>query len=105
MVDRDLLELWPILLGWPAITVALALSAAGILRRQPGWLFVAAVLAVPFALFTATIPWFGWLGMATPLLLAGASIAIRHHHPGIAWSLLAPFAGLSGWLAIAVMTE
>jgi hypothetical protein len=48
---------------------------------------------------------FGWLGLSIPLLLAGAGISIRHRHTRVAWFLLAPFVGVSGWLAIAVMSQ
>ncbi len=100
-----MLELWPMLLGWPAILVSLGLSGIGIVRRRPKWLVVAAIVVVPFSLYLAISPGFGWLGLIIPLLLSGASIAIYYHHTRTAWSLLAPFVGVSGWLAIAVMSQ
>ncbi len=100
-----MLELWPILFGWPDILAALALSVMGIVRRRPAWLVVAAIVAVPFSLYLAGSAEFGWLWLIFPLLLLGASIAIYCHHTRTAWSLLAPFVGVSGWLAIAVMSQ
>ena len=100
-----MLELWPILLGWPAILVSLGLSGIGIVRRRPAWLVVATIVVVPFFLYLAISPWFGWLWLIIPFLLSGASIAIYYHHTRTAWSLLAPFVGVSGWLAIAVMSQ
>ena len=101
-----MLEMWPaILFGWPAILISLALSVMGIVRKRPGWLVVAAIIALPFSLYLSGSPVFGWLGLGIPLLLPGASIAIYYGQTIVAWSLLAPFAGVSGWLAIAVMSQ
>ena len=101
-----MLEAWPaIVFGWPAILVSIALSAMGIVRRKPKWLVVAAFIALPFSLYLAGSPLFGWLGLTIPLLLVGASIASYHERPRVAWSLLAPFVGISGWLAILVISE
>ena len=58
-----------------------------------------------FSLYLAISPWFGWLWLIIPFLLSGGSIAIYYHHTRTAWSLLAPFVGVSGWLAIAVMSR
>ncbi len=104
-MERKMLTLWPILLGWPAILVSLALSVIGIVRRRSAWLVVAAIVVVPFSLYLAGSPRFSWLGLIIPLLLSGASIAIYYDHTRVAWSLLAPFVGVSGWLAIGVMSQ
>jgi hypothetical protein len=105
-MEMNMLEMWPaILFGWPAILVALVLSVIGIVRRRARWLVVAAVIVLPFSLYLAGSPVFGWLGLSIPLLLPAASIAIYHHHTKVAWFLLAPFVGVSGWLAIAVMSQ
>ena len=101
-----MLELWPVILfGWPAILVALALSVMGVVRKRPKLLVVAAIVVVPFSLYLAGSPGVGWRGLIIPLLLSGASISIYHHHTRVAWFLLAPFLGVSGWLAIAVMSQ
>ena len=102
----NLLEMWPaIVFGLPAILASIGLAAMGIMRRRPKWLVVAAILALPFSFYLAGSPFFGWLGLSIPLLLAGAGISIHHHRTNVAWLLLAPFVGVSGWLAIAVMSE
>ena len=101
-----MLEIWPaIVFGWPAILVSIALSVLGIVRGRPKWLFAAAIIALPFSFYLAASPVIGWLGLTIPLLLAGAGISIRHRHTRVAWFLLAPFVGVSGWLAIAVMSQ
>lgn len=102
----NMLEIWPaIVFGWPAILLSITLSVMGIVRRRPKWLVVVAIIALPFSLYLAGSPLFGWLGLTIPLFLAGASISIRYRQTGVAWFLLAPFVGVSGWLAVAVMSQ
>jgi hypothetical protein len=98
-------EWWPVLLGWPAILAALVLSAAGIVRRKPVWLAIAALLALPVFLYLAANPFPGWPALLVPLALAGAGFAVRRQHIAAAWLLLGPLVGISGWLAIAVMSQ
>ena len=100
-----MLTLWPILLGWPAILVSLALSVIGIVRRRSKWLVVAAIIVVPFSLYLFGTPRFTWIALVFPVLLFGASIAIRRSLPWLAWSLFVPFVGFFGWLAVIVMSE
>ncbi len=102
----NILEAWPaIVFGWPAIMVSIALSVTGIVRQRPKWLVIAAIVALPFSLYLAGSPAFGWLGLSIPLLLAGAGVASRYDRPIVAWSLLVPYVGGIGWLAIVVMSE
>jgi hypothetical protein len=96
---------WPMLLGWPAILAALVLSVAGILRHKPAWLFVSAIMVLPITLYLAANPLPGWPVLIVPLALAGAGIAIRRRYTRAAWFLLGPFVGISGWLAVAVMSQ
>ena len=72
-----MLELWAILLGWPAILVSLALSVIGIVSRRPKWLVVAAIIVVPFSLYLFGTLRFRWIALVFPVLLFGASIVIR----------------------------
>jgi len=68
-------------------------------------LAVAAIVALPFSFYLAGSPVYGWLGLILPLSLIGTAIASYHHYTKIAWSLLAPFVGISGWLAILVLSQ
>jgi len=102
----NILQAWPaIVFGWPAILVSIALSVMGIVRGRAKWLFAAAVIALPFSLYLAGSPAFRWFGLVFPFLLVGAGISIRHRRTRVAWFLLAPFVGVSGWLAILVMSQ
>ncbi len=91
--------------GWPAILVSLGLSVMGIVRKRPVWLIVAAIVVVPFFLYLAGTPRFRWIAFVFPVLLFGASIAVRRSHLWLAWSLFVPFVGFVGWLAVIVMSE
>ena len=104
-MERKMLTLWPILLGWPAILVSLALSVMGIVLGRSAWLIVAAIIVVPFSLYLFGTPRFVWIALLLPVLLFGASIAIRRSLPLLAWSLFIPFVGFFGWLALIVMSE
>ncbi len=97
---------WPaVVFGWPAILLALVLSVLGISKRIPGLLAVAAVIATPFSLFLGGGPRFGWLGFMIPVLLLGASVAVRYRRVEIAWLLLLPIVAVLGWVASIVMGE
>lgn len=99
-------EWWPALVfGWPAIIAAIGLSIAGILRNKPFWLVAAAVVAAPFSLYLAGSPKYGWLALLlSPMLIAG-SILVRYRRTTFAWYCLAPFVGVTGWLAIVVVNQ
>jgi hypothetical protein len=100
------LDNWPaILLGWPAILLALGLAVSGIVRNKARWPVIGAVLVLPISLYLAGSPRFGWLALSIPLSLAGTSIAIYLRHTKLAWLLLVPFVGTFGWLAVIVMSE
>ena len=97
---------WPaVVFGWPAILLALVLSVLGISKRIPGLLAFAAIIATPFSLFLGGSPRFGWLGFMIPVLLIGASVAVRYRRIEIAWLLLVPVVAVLGWVASIVMWE
>lgn len=99
-------EWWPaVVFGWPAIMVAVGLSVAGIVRKKPKWLVVAAIIVIPFSFYLAGSPKFRWVGLMFPLLLGIAAIAVKRDRIPVAWLLLAPFVGVSGWLAVIVMSQ
>jgi hypothetical protein len=102
----NFLQVWPaIVFGWPAVVLALALSATGIVRMKPVLLLIALILVAPISLYIAGSPRFWWLGISIPLFLAGASIAIHYRRNTLAWGLLVPVIGIFGGLAVLVAGE
>jgi hypothetical protein len=99
---NDLLSVWPILLGWPALVVSLMLSGTGILRRRPSWLVGAAILIVPLAGYVATGTGASRLGLAAPLLLLGGGLAVRSRAAAVAWLCWGCVVALGIALAMAV---
>ncbi len=97
---------WPaVVFGWPSILLALVLSVIGIAKKSPLLLVVSAVVATPFSLYLGGSPRFGWLGFIIPVLLLGASVAVRYRRVEIAWLLLVPIVAVLGWVATIVMGE
>ena len=95
---------WPALVfGWPAIVLAIALSAWGIARRRPAGLYVAAAIAAPFSLYLGGTPRVSWLGFIIPVLLLGAGVAVRYRRTEIASLLLMPVVAIVGWVASLVI--
>jgi len=94
-----------LIFGWPAILLALSLSVAGILQKKPSFLVAGSVIAIPFFLYLAATPRFRWIALVFPLLLFGASIAVRRSHLWLAWSLFIPVAGFVGWMAAVLINE
>ena len=100
------LNWWPALLfGWPAILLAIVLSVLGITKRSPSVLAASAIIATPFSLYLGGSPRVGWLGFIIPVLLVGASVAVRYRRVEIAWLLLVPIVAIVGWVASIVMGE
>ena len=97
---------WPaVVFGWPSILVAIVLSVLGITKRRPAVLIASAVVAAPFSLYLGGSPRIGWLGLMNPVLLIGASVAVRYHKVRLAWMLVVPVLALVGWVATLVLWE
>ena len=97
---------WPaIVFGWPIVLSAIVLSVLGIIKRIPLLLVVSAVILAPFSLYLGGSPRVGWLGFMIPVLLLGASVAVRYRRAEIAWLLLVPVVAVLGWVAGIVMGE
>lgn len=94
-------------MGWPAILGSLALSAAGIARREGKWLLGGAVLSAGFAWYLSGSPnpVFHTLGYALPFLHLGGALAVRSRLPWIAWILLIPHALIAFYLGMAVLSQ
>ena len=97
---------WPAyVFGWPAILLAISLSALGVIKKSPAVLVSSAVIATPFSIFLGGNPRIGWLGFMIPALLLGASVAVRYRRVEIAWLLLVPVVAVVGWVASLVIGQ
>jgi len=85
--------------------LAIVLSVLGITKRSPSVLAASAIIATPFSLYLGGSPRVGWLGFIIPVLLVGASVAVRYRRVEIAWLLLVPIVAIVGWVASIVMGE
>ena len=99
------MESLPVLLGWPAIALALVLSAIGIIRSQYALLFVGAGLLLPASLYLTGSPRIGWLGLAVVFLVAGAGIAVKRRRAKTARVLYLPVVAALSHLAALVVTQ
>ena len=80
MTKNELLSAWPLLLGWPAIFLAVALAVAAVYRMK--WLpaIFAAVLILPLTIYLVGSPRVGWLGALPITLLALLAIWVASKH-------------------------
>ncbi len=102
----DYLTWWPAyVFGWPAILLAIVLSALGVIKKSPAVLAASAVIATPFSIFLGGNPRFGWLGFMIPVLLLGASVAVRYRRVEVAWLLLVSVMVVVGWVASLVIGQ
>ena len=85
--------------------MAIVLSALGVIKKSPAVLAASAVIATPFSIFLGGNPRFGWLGFMIPVLLLGASVAVRYRRVEVAWLLLVPVMVVLGWVASLVIGE
>lgn len=97
---------WPAaVFGWPAVVIAVVLSAVGIIKRRPTILVASAVIIAPLSLYLGGTPSVGWIGFTMPVLLLGAGVAVRNRRIEIAWLLLIPVVAVIAWLAILVVAQ
>lgn len=101
----DWISQWviPVIFGWPAVGLALALVAAGIVRRKPWWVAAGAVAATPFSLYLAGSPLLRGWALLPALALALAAWAVARRRLRLAWGLVVPFGVLVGWVGWAVL--
>lgn len=97
---------WPqIIIGWPAVVVALVLVALGLVRRQ--WLFalVGCLIALPFLWHLFHFPRLHYWVPVLVLLNFVSVAAVGRGHRLLAAVVLAPFLVTVMWLAYVVLTQ
>ncbi len=99
------LNWWPVLLGWPALLVALVLSGFGVFRKRPRYLFAAAILILPISLYLAATPRFAFAALLAPLVLLLAGLAIKRNKINLAIVMVLPVVLFFGWLALIVLQQ
>lgn len=77
--------------GIGAVVAMVAASVLGLLRRRPGWLFVAAICALgPYYYLLGLSAVLATLGALMPVLLVGAGVAMQRGRPDFATVAVAP---------------
>jgi hypothetical protein len=99
----DLLNWWPVLLFWPAVTVSVLAALFGLARSRPRPLLLAAALVGPMSMHLAlTTPRFFVWGLFPVGAYLVASVAIRRHRSELGAALVVANAAFFGWLALTV---
>ena len=97
---------WPeIIIGWPAVVVALVLIGLGLATRQ--WLFALAgsLVALPFLWYLFQFPRLHYWAPVLAFLNFVSVAAVGRGHRLLAASVLAPFLVTVMWLAYVVLTQ
>lgn len=92
---------WPTLIvGWPAVILALGLAGTGIARSKPILNVAAAVVLAPLSFYLGGTPGLFPYGFMIPMILLAAGIAVHYRKPVLAWTALAPVVALLGWIFV-----
>ena len=65
------------LIFWVCIAGSVVSSASGLVRGSPRLLFLAAMFAVPLALYLAATPRFRWVGLLIPVPQVLSGLVVR----------------------------
>lgn len=89
------------LVGWPGIITSFLLSVLGLIRKQPRWLVLGAIFALPISLYLSATPRFQYFMAALPLCQFAAAYTIyKRKKSWVAWLLLVPFISIMTWLGL-----
>ena len=94
-----------LVLGWPAILLALAAFGVAFARGRSPLGFAGLIFATPFLWYASGAPGGMWM---SPVLFAGltaAAVLLRRGRRALAAACFAPFAAIVLILAIAVATQ
>jgi hypothetical protein len=96
------LDWWPVLVfGWPGPILAVVLSIIGTIASKRTWLFAAAVVLCPFALYLSGNPRTRWL-FFLPLLPLLGGWALSRGSIGLAWMFVLILSAIVTWVAVVV---
>ena len=93
------------LLGWPAIATSVVLSVAGLVRKRPRLVGLAALPAAPLAWYLGNTPRFRYVGFILPFWHLTSALLLQSGFVPAAWALMTPFFAIVGWLAVSVLTQ
>jgi len=96
---------WLVLLGWPVLVVALALSGFGTFHKRPWYLYIAAILILPVSLYLAATPRFAFVALLAPLAVLLAGLAIKRNKINMAIVMILPVVLFFSWLALIVLQQ
>lgn len=106
---RDVLAIagggWIVVLGWPAMAVAVAVLLFAAVRRSRKIAAAGCLLAVPIFMYLALTPHFRWAAVAAFVLLVVFAWRIERAHAAALVLLTLPAVSLVAWLAWVVLQE
>lgn len=91
-----------ILLGWPALTAALLLSAAGARFEKPAMIWIALALTTPIAFYLSGSPTYPFLGIVPVLALTVSAVTCRMPRRWPCIAGIGAYAIFLAWLALLV---
>ncbi len=80
-----------ILLGWPAILACVVIAIVGLFRKDPRYLQISGVIAIPFTWFLSGFPQLQSVVFLSPLLLFISAWAMSRKWDLVAWLFAVPF--------------
>ena len=103
---ENILEIFALLVvGWSGIISAIILAIIGVYSRKPAWIFIAAILAIPNAIYLTGSPAIGNAALLIPAAYLVSAAASWYKRQRLAWVLLLPLLVFYGWLAFTVVTQ
>ena len=100
MMSASWLEIF--FMGLPALIISLVVSLIGVITKRASLVFIGAILIAPFAYGQA---WY-ILILTVPLILFGASLAIRSKMIQLPWILfLLSFSVLASWFVKGIFKQ
>ena len=97
-----MVDLWPVLLFWPAVALSVLAALFGLALRRPRPLLVAAALVGPTSAYLAMTPRFFVWGLFPVGVYLVAAVATRRDHRELGATLVAANAAFFGWLAVTI---